>query len=82
MTLARILSSDSGGITTGRRELLVVLRHADVVQVSGHAVARDGGVEIVGAGQIASALRVQPAVAGQRAGDLADAVGAKVEADA
>ena len=73
---------DSGGITTGRAEVLVVLRHADVFQILRHAVARDGRVEIGRSRQIAAAFVVQPAVAGQRARDLAHAVGAEVEADA
>ena len=63
-------------------KFFVVLRHADVVQILGHAITGDGGVEFCRTWQIASALRIQAAVAGKRAGDLPYAVGAKVEADA
>ena len=64
-----------------KREFLVVLGHADVLQILGDAIAGDGGIEIGGAGQVASPLRIQSAVACQSACDLADAVGAEVETD-
>ena len=63
-------------------EVLVVLRHADVGQVFGNAIARDDGVEFVGAFEFAAILRGEVAVAGQAAGNLAGAVGAEVEIDA
>ena len=65
-----------------QRKFLVVLRHADVVQILGNPVTGDDGVEIGGSGQIGSPFGVQAAVARERAGDLADAVGAEIEADA
>ena len=52
------------------------------MQILGNTVAWDGGVEIVGAGQIASSFFVDAAVASEGARNLADAVGAKVETDA
>ena len=66
----------------GQTEFFVVLGHANVGEIFRDAVARDGGVEIFGAGKIAPSFGVETTVAGESASDLADAVGAKVEADA
>src|SRR5208283_4697610 len=63
-------------------EIFVVLRHADVMEISWNAVAGNGGIEISGAGKVGAARRIQAAIARQRARDLADAVSAKIEADA
>ena len=63
-------------------EVLVVPRHANILQVLRHALARDCRIQIRSARQIASALCVQPAVAAQRTRDLAHTIGAKVETDA
>jgi hypothetical protein len=52
------------------------------MQIIGNAIARERGVEIGGAGKITSALFVQAAVARKSAGNLANTVGAKVDADA
>ena len=82
MTFARMLVSDSGGETTGRGEVLVVARHADVGQIFGDAVARDDAVEFLPAFQFAAVLRGEVAVAAQAARDLPRAVGAEVEVDA
>ena len=51
------------------------------MQIFRHTIAWDGGVEIGRTRQIASRLRVEAAVPGQCAGDLADAIGTEVEAD-
>src|SRR5208283_3400236 len=63
-------------------KILVVPRHANVLQILRHAIARDGYVEFSCARQIAAAFFVQSAVAAQSARHLAHAVGAKVEANA
>src|SRR5690349_3336185 len=52
------------------------------MQIFGTAVFRDRRVEIFGALQVTSGLLVQATVAREGAGDLANAVRAKVEADA
>ena len=52
------------------------------MQILRNAVARNRGVEIGRARKIAATLRIQSAVARQRARDLADAVGAEIETDA
>ena len=62
--------------------MLVVLRHADVGQVFGHAVARDDAVEFGSAFQFGAILRSEVAVAGQAARDLPRAIGTEVEVDA
>ena len=63
-------------------ELLVVLRHADVGQVFGNAVARDRHIEIVGGFEFTAVLLGEAAVAGESAGDLPGTIGAKIEVDA
>src|SRR5947208_15764007 len=60
----------------------VVLRHAGVKEASWNAAARNGGIEALPIGQVASTFFVQTALAGKDAGDLAGAVGAEVEIDA
>ncbi len=52
------------------------------MQIFGHAVARNRHIKIRCARKIAAALRVQSTVSRQSARDLADAIGAEVEADA
>ena len=52
------------------------------MQILGYAIPGNGLVEVFGSRKIAAGLRIEAAVAGERARDLADAVGAKVEADA
>src|SRR5437667_9866009 len=52
------------------------------MQISGVTVARNGRVEVFGPLQVASAFGVQSAIASQCAGNLANAVGAKIETDA
>src|SRR5262249_37760713 len=49
---------------------------------AGDTVAGESRVEIVGPGEVSSGARVDSAVPGQGAGDLANAVGPEVEADA
>src|SRR4029077_11685108 len=66
----------------GQSEFLVVSGHADVVQILRHAVAGDGGIEVVGSGQVTSGFFIQTAVASQSTRNLTDPVSAKVEADA
>ncbi len=69
----------------GELEVLVVLGHADVVQVFGDEVQRDGCIEFERAGELvalaADGVVGEAGVAGEDAGDLADAVGAVVEVD-
>src|SRR5258708_9761247 len=52
------------------------------MQILGNTVARNGRVKIGRARQIAATLVVKTAIAGKRARNLADAIGAEVEADA
>ena len=70
----------------GELEVLVVLGHADVVEVVGGVGAGDLGFELGGFGEVVAAGGGEAAgeagVAGEDAGDLADAVGAVVEVDA
>ncbi len=61
---------------------LVVLGHADVVEVLWDRGARNGLVERLPSFEVAAALLVEAAFAGEDAGDLAGAVGAEVEVDA
>src|SRR6266542_3031389 len=61
-------------------EVLVVSRHAYVMQILGYSVARNSGFQIFGARQVASTLLVQTAVTCESARDLADAVSAKIKA--
>src|SRR6185312_12549225 len=63
------------------RELLVVVRHADVFQIFGHAAAGNGCIQSLGVRQIAAALGSQPAFSRQTACDLSRPVGAKIEID-
>ena len=63
-------------------EILVVLGHADVVEVRGGFSARDFGVELGGFGEVLAAVSGESGVAGEDAGDLAHAIGAVVEVDA
>src|SRR5438445_12289375 len=65
----------------GQRELLVILRHADVLQVFGESAARNGAVQRFGIRQVAATLRGETAFPGEAAGDLASAVGAEIEVD-
>ena len=65
----------------GQLELLVVLGHAGVVQVLGQLGARNRLVERLPCIQVAAALGVQAALAGEDAGHLAGAVGAEVEVE-
>src|ERR1700694_2521795 len=59
--------------------MLVVLRHADIMQIDGNTVSRNYSVKIIRAGQIAPSLRIEPAIASKRACDLAHAIGAKIK---
>src|SRR5438046_10734985 len=52
------------------------------MQITGDTVARNGRVEVFGTLQVASAFGVQSAIASQCAGNLANAVGAKIETNA
>ena len=61
---------------------LVVLRHAQVVQILRNLGARNRLVKGFPAIEIAAALLVESAFAGEHAGDLTGAVGAEVEVDA
>ena len=74
-----------GGNDDGELEVFVVLGHADVVEVGGDEVAGDLGVELGGLGELvalaADGICGKAGVAGEDAGDLADAVGAIVEVD-
>ena len=69
----------------GELEVLVVLGHADVVEVAGNDVEGDLGVEFDGFGEVVSlaadGVVGEAGVAGEDAGDLTDAVGAVVEVD-
>ena len=73
---------DSGGNHYRQAEILVVLRHADIAQILGHAIARNRGIQIGRTRQIAAAFVIQSAIAGERARDLANPVRTEVEADA
>src|SRR5581483_3835124 len=55
---------------------------ADVHQILGNAVARNGGIEASGIGKFGAVLRGEAAVAREGASDLAHAVGAEIESDA
>ena len=65
-----------------QREMLVVLRHADVGEIFGNAVARNLAVQVFSAFQFTAILGSEVAVARQAARDLPGAVGAEVEIDA
>src|SRR5262249_49360315 len=62
-------------------ELLVILRHANILEVLRHAVARDRGIERLGIRKIAAASLSQSALPRQAARDLAGAVSTEVEVD-
>ena len=63
-------------------EVLVIPRHADIMQILRHPVARHRGIEILRAGQIAAALFVEPTVTRERPRNLPNTVRAEIEADA
>ena len=73
------------GDDDGELEVLVVLGHADVVEVFGDGVEGDLGVEFESLGEIVSlaadGIGGEAGVAGEDAGDLADAICAVVEVD-
>src|SRR5207302_68229 len=64
-----------------QRKVLVISRHADVVQVLGNPVTGDRGIKLSRAGEIGAALRIESAITCQRTGDLPHAVGTEIEAD-
>src|SRR6266700_4990624 len=66
----------------GERVELVVLRHADIVQVLRDLAARDDFIERFPRIEVAAAVLVDAALAGEHAGDLTGAVGAEVEVEA
>ena len=63
-------------------EILVILRHADVMEIFGNAIARKSGVQIGRSRKVASTLLVQSAVASQSASNLPYAIGPEIKADA
>ena len=65
-----------------QRELGIVLRHGDVVQIVRHSVARNRRVQIVRARQLAASIFRDAAVARQHPGNLPHPIGAVIEADA
>src|SRR5262249_4277892 len=64
------------------REFLVVLCHADVVQIPGSARSRNDRIEVIGSGEIPTCLFVKAAVSCQSARYLAYTIRSEVKADA
>src|SRR5258708_19714594 len=63
-------------------EVLVVPRHADIMQTLGNPVARNSRIKLGRARKIAAAFFIEAAIAGKGACNLTDTVSAEVEADA
>src|SRR5947209_14381376 len=63
-------------------KFLVILCHADIMQILRHAFTRNCGVKVICSRQVTTSLRSESAVAGECACNLAHPVGAEVEADA
>ena len=62
-------------------KFLVILCHADIMQILRHAFTPNCGVKVICSRQVTTSLRSDSAVAGECACNLAHPVGAEVEAD-